>query len=210
MNTEKPASSKKKKKTIEISSLADCEDVLHNILSRLPAKSFASAACVNKSWNCVCNSILSRPRIASACSFKASAPVSLNSNYWLLNAFLAESLIFFFFLMLYSLICRLLYKRFSIRFSWSPYDRILPSQMLAEALTWEGLSILYITSHCILFFCFSFRFSLHFIVLLLTPPPPFLNNVWENAVSKTFGSTNSDYFIRCSWSNGKRCSYWWV
>ncbi|KAH9769984.1 F-box/LRR-repeat protein [Citrus sinensis] len=75
MDTEKPSSSKKKKKTIEISSLADCEDVLHNILSRLPAKSFASAACVNKSWNCVCNSILSRPRIASACSFKASAPL---------------------------------------------------------------------------------------------------------------------------------------
>lgn len=77
MDTEKPSSSKKKKKTIEISSLADCEDVLHNILSRLPAKSFASAACVNKSWNCVCNSILSRPRIASACSFKASAPIAL-------------------------------------------------------------------------------------------------------------------------------------
>ncbi|KDP22600.1 hypothetical protein JCGZ_26431 [Jatropha curcas] len=48
------------------------EDVMENILSRLPALSFASAACVNKSWNEVCGRILSRPKLASALSLNPS------------------------------------------------------------------------------------------------------------------------------------------
>ncbi|XP_054821580.1 F-box/LRR-repeat protein At5g63520 [Prosopis cineraria] len=48
------------------------EDLLLKILSRLPAQSFASAACVNKSWNRVCNRVLSRPKLASALSLKPS------------------------------------------------------------------------------------------------------------------------------------------
>lgn len=43
-------------------------DLLHNILIRLPAASFAQAACVNRSWNQVCNRIFSRPKFASAIS----------------------------------------------------------------------------------------------------------------------------------------------
>ncbi|KAJ4851428.1 hypothetical protein Tsubulata_043961, partial [Turnera subulata] len=50
------------------------EDVMHNIFSRLPASSFASAACVNKYWNTVCTRILSRPKIASALSINPSLP----------------------------------------------------------------------------------------------------------------------------------------
>ncbi|KAJ0785342.1 putative F-box domain-containing protein [Helianthus annuus] len=45
------------------------EDLLQNIVSRLPAVSFASAACVSRSWNVVCDRVLSRPKLASACSF---------------------------------------------------------------------------------------------------------------------------------------------
>ncbi|CAN8277495.1 unnamed protein product [Cochlearia groenlandica] len=44
------------------------EDLLHNILSRLPAKSFAFASCVNRSWNIVCDRIFSRPKMISAFS----------------------------------------------------------------------------------------------------------------------------------------------
>ncbi|KAI4336339.1 hypothetical protein L6164_014877 [Bauhinia variegata] len=50
------------------------EDVLHNILAKLPAPSFASAACVNKSWNRICNRILSRPKLSSALSLNPSLP----------------------------------------------------------------------------------------------------------------------------------------
>ncbi|KAI7732281.1 hypothetical protein M8C21_027994, partial [Ambrosia artemisiifolia] len=45
------------------------EDLLHNIVSRLPATSFAYAACVSRSWNLVCERVLSRPKLVSACSF---------------------------------------------------------------------------------------------------------------------------------------------
>jgi hypothetical protein len=67
------------------------DDALHNILARLPASSFASAACVSKSWNQVCNRILSRPKLASALSLNPSTPViyhstplflSSHTNYW--------------------------------------------------------------------------------------------------------------------------------
>ncbi|CAK9183190.1 unnamed protein product [Ilex paraguariensis] len=48
------------------------EDVLQNILSRLPALSFASAACVSRSWNKICKRVLSRPKLTSALSLKSS------------------------------------------------------------------------------------------------------------------------------------------
>ncbi|KAG2301040.1 hypothetical protein Bca52824_029691 [Brassica carinata] len=44
------------------------DDLLQNILQRLPAKPFAFASCVNRSWNIVCNHILSRPKMVSAFS----------------------------------------------------------------------------------------------------------------------------------------------
>ncbi|XP_018434469.2 F-box/LRR-repeat protein At5g63520 isoform X2 [Raphanus sativus] len=44
------------------------DDILQNILQRLPAKPFAFASCVNRSWNIVCNHILSRPKMVSAFS----------------------------------------------------------------------------------------------------------------------------------------------
>ncbi|KAJ4974526.1 hypothetical protein NE237_007700 [Protea cynaroides] len=44
------------------------EYILRDILSRLPATSFAFAACVNRSWNRVCNQILSRPKLLSGLS----------------------------------------------------------------------------------------------------------------------------------------------
>ncbi|CAM8929585.1 unnamed protein product [Rhodiola kirilowii] len=47
-------------------------DLLHNILSRLPAPSFAQAACVNRSWNQVCSRVLSRPKFASSISLNPS------------------------------------------------------------------------------------------------------------------------------------------
>ncbi|XP_015578702.1 F-box/LRR-repeat protein At5g63520 isoform X2 [Ricinus communis] len=48
------------------------EDVIENILSRLPALSFVSASCVSKCWNKVCVRILSRPKLASALSLNPS------------------------------------------------------------------------------------------------------------------------------------------
>ncbi|CAL9244157.1 unnamed protein product, partial [Arabidopsis halleri] len=67
----KVSSEKSKKKPamndmVFIASMND--DLLHNILLRLPAKSFAFASCVNRSWNSVCNRILSRPKMISAFS----------------------------------------------------------------------------------------------------------------------------------------------
>ncbi|KAL4364285.1 hypothetical protein GQ457_04G015030 [Hibiscus cannabinus] len=44
------------------------DDLLQNILSRLPATSFASAASVSKTWNAACSRILSRPKLSSAIS----------------------------------------------------------------------------------------------------------------------------------------------
>ncbi|KAF5817138.1 putative F-box domain-containing protein [Helianthus annuus] len=48
------------------------EDNLLNIFTRLPETSFASAACVSRSWNLFCERLLSRPKLASACSFNHS------------------------------------------------------------------------------------------------------------------------------------------
>ncbi|OMP07711.1 hypothetical protein COLO4_07120 [Corchorus olitorius] len=53
------------------------DDLLQKILSRLPATSFASAACVSKSWNAVCTRILSRPKLSSAVSLNRSPRVAL-------------------------------------------------------------------------------------------------------------------------------------
>ncbi|KAJ7945685.1 F-box/LRR-repeat protein [Quillaja saponaria] len=44
------------------------DDIVHNILGRLQAVSFASAACVSKYWNRICSQILSHPKLASALS----------------------------------------------------------------------------------------------------------------------------------------------
>ena len=52
------------------------EDIIENILSRLPALSFASASCVSKCWNKVCVRILSKPKLASALSLNPSLHVS--------------------------------------------------------------------------------------------------------------------------------------
>ncbi|XP_048445680.1 F-box/LRR-repeat protein At5g63520-like isoform X1 [Pyrus x bretschneideri] len=53
------------------------DDLLHKILSRLPALSFASAACVSKSWNQICSRILTRPKLASALSLHPSPKVAV-------------------------------------------------------------------------------------------------------------------------------------
>ncbi|KAF5460078.1 hypothetical protein F2P56_019975 [Juglans regia] len=54
------------------------DDDLHNILSKLPALAFASAACVSKSWNTICNRILfSRPKLSSALSLHPSPHVAV-------------------------------------------------------------------------------------------------------------------------------------
>lgn len=50
------------------------DDILQNILAKLPAKSFASAACVSRNWNDICSRILSRPQFISAFSFNTSLP----------------------------------------------------------------------------------------------------------------------------------------
>lgn len=52
------------------------EDLLQNVLSRLPALSFASAACVSRFWNLLCDSILSTPKLSSALSQNPSLKVS--------------------------------------------------------------------------------------------------------------------------------------
>ncbi|KAL8226058.1 hypothetical protein R6Q57_018615 [Mikania cordata] len=53
------------------------EDLLENIVARLPAISFASAACVSRSWNHVCDRVLCRPKLASACSYNPSLQVAV-------------------------------------------------------------------------------------------------------------------------------------
>ncbi|XP_022885490.1 F-box/LRR-repeat protein At5g63520-like [Olea europaea var. sylvestris] len=46
------------------------EDLIQNVLCRLPAQSFASAACVSRFWNSICNRILfASPKLSSAISF---------------------------------------------------------------------------------------------------------------------------------------------
>ncbi|PPR85259.1 hypothetical protein GOBAR_AA35431 [Gossypium barbadense] len=57
------------------------EDLLRNILSRLPATSFASAATVSKTWNAACCHILSRPKFSSAISLKPLPLVALQEVF---------------------------------------------------------------------------------------------------------------------------------
>ncbi|XLS61654.1 hypothetical protein HN51_015882 [Arachis hypogaea] len=52
------------------------EYLLRNILARLPARWFASAACVSKSWSSVLNRILTRPKLSSALSLNPSLSVT--------------------------------------------------------------------------------------------------------------------------------------
>ncbi|XP_024007419.1 F-box/LRR-repeat protein At5g63520 [Eutrema salsugineum] len=54
------------------------DDILGNIISRLPAKSFAAAACVNHVWNRVSDLILSRPRLASGLSVAESPEIAVD------------------------------------------------------------------------------------------------------------------------------------
>ncbi|KAK9995354.1 hypothetical protein SO802_020040 [Lithocarpus litseifolius] len=56
-------------------------DVLQNILERLPAPCFESAACVSKLWNRVCNRILSRPKLASALSLNPSLDIAVKEVF---------------------------------------------------------------------------------------------------------------------------------
>ncbi|XVE56556.1 hypothetical protein DITRI_Ditri04bG0020500 [Diplodiscus trichospermus] len=57
------------------------DDLLQNLLSRLPASSFASAAGVSKAWNAACTRILSRPKLSSAISLNHSPPVALEEVF---------------------------------------------------------------------------------------------------------------------------------
>ncbi|PON77262.1 F-box domain containing protein [Parasponia andersonii] len=65
----------KLRKTTDFFPITD--DLLQNILSRLPAVSFASAARVSKSWNLLCNQVLSRPKLASALSLDPSPGIAV-------------------------------------------------------------------------------------------------------------------------------------
>ncbi|KAL5792522.1 hypothetical protein ACOSP7_001116 [Xanthoceras sorbifolium] len=53
------------------------EDILQNILARLPAVHFASAALVCRLWNQICNRILSRPKLRTALSVNSSLQVAV-------------------------------------------------------------------------------------------------------------------------------------
>ncbi|KAF6148438.1 hypothetical protein GIB67_038793 [Kingdonia uniflora] len=53
------------------------EDLHQDILSRLPALTFAFAACVSTNWNRICNRILSRPKFVSALSLNPLLEVAL-------------------------------------------------------------------------------------------------------------------------------------
>ncbi|KAJ1386209.1 Leucine-rich repeat domain superfamily, partial [Sesbania bispinosa] len=76
---EKPSSSSAKSSTTANTGVSVLsEDLLQQILSRLPALSFASASCVSKSWNSVCNRILSRPKLSSALSLNLSSNDAVN------------------------------------------------------------------------------------------------------------------------------------
>lgn len=59
-----------RKSLTTIDSIGD--DLLSNVLNRLPALHFASASCVSHSWHRVCDSLLSTPKLASALSLNPS------------------------------------------------------------------------------------------------------------------------------------------
>ena len=122
-------------------------DVLQNILERLPAVWFASATCVSKQWNRVCNRILSRPKLASALSLNPSLEVYIyiyHSTPFLPYLSLTTSsqigVEFFFFVEKFD---RLLWRRFLIRCYRSRFDRISLSQTLAVDSPWLMLFALY-------------------------------------------------------------------
>ncbi|XP_057804838.1 F-box/LRR-repeat protein At5g63520 isoform X2 [Salvia miltiorrhiza] len=54
------------------------DDLMQNILTRLPALSFASAACVSRSWNSLCHRVLSVPKLCSAVSFNPTLENAVN------------------------------------------------------------------------------------------------------------------------------------
>lgn len=128
-------------------------DVLQNILERLPAAWFASATCVSKQWNRVCNRILSRPKLASALSLNPSLDVYiflpfLPSSFliWLSHNFFSSnwSWIFFFVVVVFvEKFDRLLWRRFLIRCYRSRFDRISLLQTLAVDSPWLMLFALY-------------------------------------------------------------------
>ncbi|EYU45426.1 hypothetical protein MIMGU_mgv1a021609mg, partial [Erythranthe guttata] len=62
--------------TLIIGDLGD--DIIPEILSLLPAKSFASAALVCRKWNVICNCILSSPKLYSAVSLNPSLEEAVN------------------------------------------------------------------------------------------------------------------------------------
>ncbi|XWS37102.1 hypothetical protein CRYUN_Cryun19dG0014200 [Craigia yunnanensis] len=74
-----PSSTPKLKETNGFSLMN--HDLLQNILSRLPATSFASAAGVSKAWNAACTRILSRPKLSSAISLNPSPLVALQEVF---------------------------------------------------------------------------------------------------------------------------------
>ncbi|GAV66541.1 F-box domain-containing protein/FIST_C domain-containing protein [Cephalotus follicularis] len=63
------------------------EDIVQNIVTRLPATTFASAACVSKTWNQICKRVLSRPKLASAVSLNPSSHFAIEE---VLDKVLAE------------------------------------------------------------------------------------------------------------------------
>ncbi|KAH7866807.1 hypothetical protein Vadar_025261 [Vaccinium darrowii] len=65
------------------------EDLLQNILSRLPALTFASAACVSRSWNSLCTRVLSRPKLSSAFSLHPEPEIAVEE---VVNKVLSEPL----------------------------------------------------------------------------------------------------------------------
>ncbi|KAF7134504.1 hypothetical protein RHSIM_Rhsim08G0191500 [Rhododendron simsii] len=65
------------------------EDLLQNILSRLPALTFASAACVSRTWSSICKRVLSRPKLSSAFSLHPNPEVAVEE---VVNKVLSEPL----------------------------------------------------------------------------------------------------------------------
>lgn len=72
------------------------DDLLHDILSRLPALSFASAACVSRSWRRIAGAVLSRPKLAAA--------ISLNHSFQVFYIIDKCMVLFFFFLVVHHIV----------------------------------------------------------------------------------------------------------
>ena len=148
-------------------------DVLQNILERLPAVWFASATCVSKQWNRVCNRILSRPKLASALSLNPSLEVYIyiyHSTPFLPYLSLTTSsqigVEFFFFVEKFD---RLLWRRFLIRCYRSRFDRISLLQTLAVDSPWLMLFALYDIHSTFNFFFYYFLLVVKLWILQLTP-----------------------------------------